>query len=241
VSPRSRKAVPFRLRSTSIPNNAAVDSIGVADDPKAPPVEENGDHRRPLAPPGLDPEVEERRRLALSRIRTFGDPALRTKASEVESFDAVLEEEVARMGRLMIDALGVGLAATQLGVMHRVLVYRPSQDAPLVAVVNPKLEWGSDELETAEEACLSLPGVAVDIERHLHVRVAASDETGEGILIEASGLEARVIQHEMDHLDGVLILDRTSKEQRKEAMRLLREGPREWPDPGREPSELSPA
>jgi peptide deformylase len=218
------------------------------DAPETTPVEENGDrpdgdaeHRRPLVPPGLDPELEHRRRLALARVRTFGDPALRTKAAEVESFDDALAEEVGRMGRLMVDALGVGLAATQLGVMHRVLVYRPSQDAPLVAIVNPKLEWGSDELELAEEACLSLPGIAVDVERHLHVRVAARDETGDDLLVEASGLEARVIQHEMDHLDGLLILDRTTKEQRKEAMRLLREGPSEWPDAGREPTELSPA
>jgi peptide deformylase len=219
----------------------------VPDSPKTAPIEENGgrpddgDERRPLVPPDLDPELEQRRRIALARIRTFGDPALRTKAAEVESFDDALGEEVGRMSRLMIDALGVGLAATQLGVMHRVLVYRSSPDAPVVAVMNPKLEWGSDELELAEEACLSLPGVAVDVERHLHVRVTARDEAGDELLLEASGLEARVIQHEMDHLDGVLILDRTSKEQRKEAMRLLREGPSEWPDPGREPTELSPA
>ena len=87
----------------------------------------------------------------------------------------------------------------------------------------------------------SLPGVAVDVDRHLHVRVAAQDEAGEEMLLEASGLEARVLQHEMDHLDGILILDRTSREQRKEAMRLLREGPSEWPDSGRESTELSPA
>jgi peptide deformylase len=211
------------------------------DSPETAPAEENGDHRRPLVPPNIDPELEQRRRIALARLRTFGDPALRTKAAEVESFDEALAEEVARMTSLMVDALGVGLAATQLGVMHRVLVYRAGPDSPFVAVVNPKLEWGSDELELAEEACLSLPGVAVDVERHVHVRVAAWDESGEDMLLEASGLEARVLQHEMDHLDGVLILDRTSKEQRKEAMRLLREGPSEWPDPGREPTELSPA
>jgi peptide deformylase len=216
--------------------------------PETAPVEENGsepqdgsERRRPLVPPEIDPELERRRRIALARVRTFGDPALRTKAAEVESFDAGLAEEIGRMGHLMTDALGVGLAATQLGVMHRALVYRASPDSPFVAVVNPKLEWGSDELEEAEEACLSLPGVAVDVERHVHVRVAAQDETGEQQLLEASGLEARVLQHEMDHLDGILILDRTTKEQRKEAMRLLREGPTEWPDPGREQTELSSA
>src|SRR5688572_8129632 len=105
-------------------------------------------------PPQLDPEVELRRRAALAHIRTFGDPALSTKAADVDTFDEALGEEVQRMGRLMADALGVGLAATQLGVMHRVLIYRPSRDAPLVAVVNPTLEWASAELEVAEEACL---------------------------------------------------------------------------------------
>jgi peptide deformylase len=173
----------------------------------------------------LEPEVAARRQAALARLRTFGDPALRTKATEVTSFDDALAEEVARMGQLMSDALGVGLAATQLGVMHRLLVYRAGPDAPLVAVVNPHLEWASTEQEEAEEGCLSLPGVAVDVERPIHVRVKARDPGGEGILLEASGLEARVIQHEMDHLDGILILERTTREQRKEALRILREGP----------------
>jgi peptide deformylase len=173
----------------------------------------------------LEPEIAARRQAALARLRTFGDPALRTKAAEVTSFDGALAEEVARMGQLMSDALGVGLAATQLGVMHRLLVYRAGPDAPLIAVVNPRLEWASREQEDMEEGCLSLPGVAVDVERPIHVRVKASDPSGEGILLEASGLEARVIQHEMDHLDGILILDRTTREQRKEALRILREGP----------------
>jgi peptide deformylase len=178
----------------------------------------------------LPPDVAARRQAALARLRVFGDPALRTKARDVTDFDDALAEEVARMGQLMSDALGVGLAATQLGVMHRVLVYRAGPDAPFVAVVNPQLEWASDEQETAEEGCLSLPGVAVDVDRPIHVRVNARDETGEAILLEASGLEARVIQHEMDHLEGVLILDRTSREQRKEALRILREGPGESAD-----------
>jgi len=174
--------------------------------------------------PQLDPEVQERRRAALALIRTFGDPALKSRSLEVTQFDESLLEEVARMGRLMGDAIGLGLAAPQVGVMHRLLVYRVGFDAPLVAVVNPALEWVSEELETAEEGCLSLPGVAVDVERPVYVRVRAQDEHGEEILIEASGLEGRVIQHEMDHLDGVLIIDRTSKEERKEALRILREG-----------------
>jgi peptide deformylase len=190
--------------------------------------------------PALDPEVEARRRAALARVRVFGDPALRTRATPVQRFDAALATEVTRMIRLMQDALGVGLAATQLGVMHRVLVYRAGPDAPFVAVVNPELEWASAEQETAEEACLSIPGVAVDVERPLHVRVSARDEAGNAILIEASGLDARVIQHEMDHLDGILILDRTTREQRKEALRALREGSGRWPAPD-EALEPSPA
>jgi peptide deformylase len=174
--------------------------------------------------PALDPETVARRQRALTLIRTFGDPALRASAVDVTRFDDSLREEVARMEVLMGDALGLGLAATQLGVMHRLFVFRVGTDAPLIAVVNPQLEWSSQDQETAEEGCLSLPRVLVDVERPLHVRVSAQDARGEPILLEASGLEARVIQHEMDHLDGVLILDRTTREQRKEAFRALREG-----------------
>jgi peptide deformylase len=171
----------------------------------------------------LDPEAVARRAAALAQIRTFGDPVLRTLARPVERFDDALREEVRRMGSLMIDAVGVGLAATQVGVLHRVLVYRVHQQSPVAALVNPEIEWAGDEHETLEEGCLSLPGVHVDVERPVHVRVRALDELGEPIAIEASGLEARVIQHEIDHLDGVLVLDRISRSQRKEAMRALRE------------------
>jgi peptide deformylase len=171
----------------------------------------------------LDPETRARRDAALRLVRKYGDPSLKSRALPVERFDDALREEVRRMGQLMHDALGIGLAATQLGVMHRVLVYRVEQEAPVAALVNPVLEWAGTETEALEEGCLSLPGVLVDVERPIHVRVRALDEQGEEILIEASGLEARVIQHEMDHLDGVLILERTSRAQRKEAMRILRE------------------
>jgi peptide deformylase len=171
----------------------------------------------------LDPETRARREAALRHVRVYGDPVLRTRARPVERFDAALAEEVQRMGRLMDDAIGIGLAATQLGVMHRVLVYRVDPDAPLGVLVNPEIEWLGDELEIMEEGCLSLPGVGVEVERPVHVRVRASDERGAPLTIEASGLEARVIQHEIDHLDGVLILDRTSRDQRKQAMRAMRE------------------
>jgi peptide deformylase len=171
----------------------------------------------------LDPETRARRDAALRLVRKYGDPSLKSRALEVDRFDDGLREEIRRMGQLMHDALGIGLAATQLGVMHRVLVYRVDPDAPVSAVVNPVLEWSSKDKEALEEGCLSLPSVLVDVERPIHVRVRAQDETGDPILIEASGLEARVLQHEMDHLDGVLILDRTSRDQRKQAMRALRE------------------
>jgi peptide deformylase len=170
-----------------------------------------------------DPEVEARRRAALSFIRRLGDPVLKSRATPVDQFDDALRAQVARMGGLMNDAIGVGLAAPQIGLSQRLLVYRVGQDAPLIALVNPEIEWRSGDEEVAEEGCLSIPGIGVDVDRAVHVRVRAQDETGEERVVEASGLEARVIQHEIDHLDGILILDRTSKEQRKEAMRTLRE------------------
>jgi peptide deformylase len=171
----------------------------------------------------LDPETRARRDAALRLVRKHGDPVLRSRALTVERFDDALRDQVRRMGQLMHEALGIGLAATQVGLMNRVLVYRVEADGPIAALVNPVLEWAGDEREAMEEGCLSLPGVLVDVDRPVYARVRAQDERGEAILIEASGLEARVIQHEMDHLDGILIVDRTSREQRKEAMRTLRE------------------
>jgi peptide deformylase len=175
------------------------------------------------APRQLDPEVRARREAALAHIRRYGDPVLRTKARPVERFDGALVDEIKRMGVLMNDSIGIGLAAPQVGVSHRLLVYRVEPDSPVQPLVNPEIEWSSREQETMEEGCLSLPGVHVDVERPLHIRVRAQDERGEAIVVEASGLEARVIQHEVDHLDGTLILDRTSRDQRKEAIRALRE------------------
>jgi len=134
-----------------------------------------------------------------------------------------LRTQIKQMGQIMEDSLGIGLAATQVGKLQRVLVYRVEPDSPVNAVVNPQIEWSGDELETAEEGCLSLQGVLVDVERPVFIRVRAQDEHGDPITIEASGLEARVLQHEIDHLDGVLILDRTARDQRKAALRILRE------------------
>jgi peptide deformylase len=171
----------------------------------------------------LDPELAARRAQALAHVRKFGDPVLRAKARPIEVFDDALREEVARMGALMHDSMGIGLAATQVGTLHRVLVYRVEHDSPVNALINPELEWSGKEKEWMEEGCLSLPRVHVEVERPIHVRVRAQDAAGEPITIEASGLEARVIQHEMDHLDGVLIVDRAPRDQRKEAMRALRD------------------
>jgi peptide deformylase len=173
--------------------------------------------------PVLDPEAAARRAAALAHVRTFGDPVLKARAVAVERFDETLQAEVARMAGIMGDAVGIGLAATQLGVMHRVLVYKVGEDGPLAVLVNPELRWAGAEVEEREEGCLSLPGIHVDVERPVHVRVSARDEHGDTLLIEASGLEARVIQHEIDHLDGVLILDRIPRAARKQAMRELRE------------------
>jgi peptide deformylase len=181
----------------------------------------------------LDPETRARRDAALRHVRKLGDPVLRATALPVERFDEDLKIEVQRMGELMHDALGVGLAATQLGVLHRVLVYKAYVDDPVTALVNPVMEWMSEERELGDEGCLSLPGVHVEVERHAQVRVRGRDETGRPLEIEAEGLEARVIQHELDHLNGVLILDRISREARKEAMRAMREA--------QEPAEDRPA
>ena len=156
-------------------------------------------------------------------MRKFGDPVLRSKARPIDVFDDALRDEISGMAALMHDSMGIGLAATQIGTLHRVLVYRVEHNSPINALINPELEWSGKEKEWMEEGCLSLPGVHVDVERPVDVRVRAQDPRGKPIVIEASGLEARVIQHEMDHLDGVLILDRTPRDQRKEAMRVLRE------------------
>src|SRR5215208_2291934 len=115
-------------------------------------------------PPTLDPETRARRDAALKLVRKHGDPVLRSRALPVERFDDALREEVRRMGQLMHDSLGIGLAATQLGVMHRVLVYRVEPEAPVAALINPVLEWSGKEKEALEEGCLSLPGVLVDVE-----------------------------------------------------------------------------
>ena len=188
----------------------------------------------------LAEEALRRRAAALEQIRTFGDPVLKARAPEIKSFGPELEREAHRMIAIMRDAIGVGLAATQLGVMHRLLVFQAGPDATPTAVANPRIEWLSDETLVAEEGCLSLPRVAVDVERPLFARVSGLDVKGDPLEVEAAGLEARVLQHEIDHLDGVLMLDRAPRDQRKAALRALREGG-EYSPSAEEPTERDAA
>ena len=171
----------------------------------------------------LHQKLIERREAALSYVVKFGDPVLKSRASPVSEFGPELREEVERMVHIMQDGMGVGLAATQLGVLRRLLVFQAASESEPTALVNPKIEWTSEELAIAEEGCLSLPKVTMDVERPLHARFTGRDVDGEPVTIEASGLEARVLQHEIDHLDGVLMLDRTSRAERRDAMRAWRE------------------
>jgi peptide deformylase len=157
----------------------------------------------------------------LRQIRLWGDPVLREVAMPVTVFDAELRAAADRMIEVMHAAPGVGLAATQLGLMRRLLVY-DVDDEPRV-LVNPEIGERSEESEVADEGCLSVPGVRVPVERAVRIRVTGRDAHGRPLDFAAEGIDARVIQHETDHLDGILIIDRTTKEERAEAMRLLRE------------------
>jgi peptide deformylase len=170
----------------------------------------------------LDPEREALRRAALAQIRQYPDPVLRMPARDVESFDEDLARLVERMRRLMEDANGVGLAATQVGVIRRVFIFQPDADAEPVAVVNPVIVESDGERETDDEGCLSLQGVQVPVERPTSVRLEGFDPEGNAVSYDLTELGARVAQHELDHLDGVLILDRTTDEARKEALSVLR-------------------
>ncbi len=175
----------------------------------------------------LDPEREARRRVALAQIRQYPDSVLRIRANEVDELDESVAQLADRMGRLMTEAAGVGLAAPQIGILRRVVVFKAGEEAPLVAVVNPRLVEESDERVTDEEGCLSLGAatVVVDVERAAAVTLEGSSPQGEPLRIEVEGLEARVIQHELDHLDGTLTIDRTTPEQRRAALAQLRKLP----------------
>jgi peptide deformylase len=167
-------------------------------------------------------DLERRRREAQRDIRVIGDPVLRERAVEVTTFDRSLRKLVKRMVRTMHDAPGIGLAAPQVGILQRLLVYDVDDDPK--ALVNPVLDELSDDVEEGDEGCLSVPGLTVPVVRSLRIRVRALDPSGQPLDFRAEGLEARVIQHEYDHLEGVLIVDRTTPSARAAAMRSLTEG-----------------
>ena len=170
----------------------------------------------------LDPEAQARRRAALVQIRQYGDPVLRMRAKEVDEFDEDIVRLVVRMQRLMADANGVGLAANQVGVLRRVLVLVPAPDEEPIALVNPRIVERAGETELDDEGCLSLQGVSVPVERAVTVTVEGQDPQGNDVRVELTELGARVVQHEIDHLDGVLVLDRTTDESRRAALGILR-------------------
>jgi peptide deformylase len=178
----------------------------------------------------LDPEREALRQAALAQIRQYPDPVLRMRAREVENFDQDLVRLVERMTRLMEDANGAGLAANQVGVIRRVFVFHPDADTDPVAIVNPTIAERGEETITEDEGCLSMQGVQVPVDRAASVRLEGRDPDGNEISFELNDLGARVVQHELDHLDGVLILDRTTDEARKQALAILR--PRAMLTPG---------
>jgi peptide deformylase len=169
----------------------------------------------------LDPEREARRQLALAQIRQYPDPVLRMEARPVEDFDDDLQRLVARMKDLMEDANGVGLAATQVGVLRRVFVFSPEENR-VYALVNPSLSKQADETDTDDEGCLSIQGVTVPVARPTAVRLEGFDEQGKEVAYDLEGMAARIAQHEFDHLDGKLMLDRTTPDARREAMAALR-------------------
>ena len=168
-------------------------------------------------------EREARRLLALSRIRQYGDTVLRMKARDVETFDEDLERLVERMTALMHEANGVGLAATQVGVLRRLFVFADGEEDRVV--VNPVITKSSKDTEVDEEGCLSLRGVLVPVERASKVTIEGVDPKGEPVVLELEAPASRVVQHELDHLDGVLIIDRTDDESRRTALAALRPQP----------------
>jgi peptide deformylase len=169
----------------------------------------------------LDPEREARRRLALAQIRQYPDAALKMAARPVEQFDEELVALVERMKRLMADAQGVGLAANQVGVLQRLFVFQPNAD-DVVAIVNPEIVERGEETDIVDEGCLSIQGILVPVERPTTVTLVGRNEHGDEVRYELEEVYARAAQHEVDHLDGLLMLDRTTPEARREALGLLR-------------------
>jgi len=170
----------------------------------------------------LDAQEHARRRLALAQIRQYPDAVLRMRAREVETFDDDLARLAEKMGRLMRDARGVGLAATQVGVLQRLFVFQRADDDDVTTIVNPEIAKRSRSTDVADEGCLSLQGVLVPVERAVEVTIEGQDLAGTPLKLELEEMDARVVQHELDHLDGVLMLERTDDESRKDALAFLR-------------------
>ena len=166
-----------------------------------------------------------RRRVALAQIRQYPDAVLRMRAHEVDRFDETLARLALRMTELMHDARGVGLAATQVGVLQRLFVFQAAEEDEARAVVNPRITARSEETESADEGCLSLQGVLVPVERSVTVTLEGQDLEGKPLRLELEELPARVVQHELDHLDGTLMIERTDAESRRGALATLRRDP----------------
>ena len=171
----------------------------------------------------LDAERQARRRIALAQVRQYPYPVLRMRAHEVEEFDDDLRQLAERMTGLMGEASGVGLAANQVGVLRRMFVFQPTAEDEPRAMVNPEIVERSEEAEPDDEGCLSMQGVLVPVERNLRVTIEARDLDGEEVRLELEGMGARIVQHELDHLDGTLIIDRTTPDGRREALAVLRQ------------------
>jgi peptide deformylase len=163
--------------------------------------------------------------VAVQPIRLFGDPVLTSRAEEVTTFDKELRNLVRDLAETMLDAPGVGLAAPQIGVSLRVFTYH-LDDEQAGHLVNPVLRVVGDEEQDGDEGCLSLPGLTFPTKRKMNVVATGVDMHGEPITVEGTELLARCVQHEVDHLDGILFVDRLDADQRKLAMRAIREA--EW-------------
>jgi peptide deformylase len=170
----------------------------------------------------LDAQAQARRRVALAQIRQYPDAVLRMRGREIEHFDDDLMRLADRMAHLMHDARGVGLAATQVGVLQRLFVFQAAGAETVTAIVNPEITARAAETDVADEGCLSLQGVLVPVERAVGVTIEGKDVRGEPLRLELEEIDARVVQHELDHLDGVLMLERTDDESRREALATLR-------------------
>jgi len=177
----------------------------------------------------LDPERAARRQIALAQIRQYPDAALRMEARPVVDFDDELRSLVERMKLLMVDANGIGLAATQVGVLRRVFVFQRAEDE-VAAIANPEIVERSEETEVSDEGCLSIQGITVPVERAFEVTIVGKDENGNDVRYELDNYSARCVQHETDHLDGVLFIDRLDRETRKAALRAIRQA--DWTSGG---------